>query len=181
MKLPGFLWAYQPCSLVHPWTSLRGLGLNPASTFTIEVLVAQSCPTLCNAMDCNPQDNPCPWGSPGKNTGVGCQALLQGIFPTQGSNPGLLHCRDGLFIIWATREATVNLDEELRGNQFPMVLMTNYHTLSSWKQHEFIILDFWRPEVQMDITGLKLRCWQSDSFWEFQRINLIFAVSAFQS
>ena len=36
----------------------------------------------------------CPWDSPGKNTGVGCHALLQGIFPTQGSNPcllGLLH------------------------------------------------------------------------------------------
>ena len=31
--------------------------------------------------------------SPGKNTGVGCHALLQGIFPTQGSNPGLLLCR----------------------------------------------------------------------------------------
>ena len=31
--------------------------------------------------------------SPGKNTGVGCHALLQGIFPTQGSNPGLLHYR----------------------------------------------------------------------------------------
>ena len=35
----------------------------------------------------------CPWGSPGKNTGVGCLALLQGIHPTQGSNPGLPHCR----------------------------------------------------------------------------------------
>ena len=34
-----------------------------------------------------------PWDSPGKNTGVGCHALLQGIFPTQGSNPGLPHCR----------------------------------------------------------------------------------------
>ena len=32
----------------------------------------------------------CPWDSPGKNTGGGCHALLQGIFPTQGSNPGLL-------------------------------------------------------------------------------------------
>ena len=31
--------------------------------------------------------------SPGKNTGVGCHALLQRIFPTQGSKPGLLHCR----------------------------------------------------------------------------------------
>ena len=33
---------------------------------------------------------PCLWDSPGKNTGVGCYALLQGIFPTQGSNPRLL-------------------------------------------------------------------------------------------
>ena len=33
---------------------------------------------------------PCPWDSPGKNTAVGCHALLQGVFPTQGSNPGLL-------------------------------------------------------------------------------------------
>ena len=32
----------------------------------------------------------CPWDSPGKNTGVGCHAPLQGIFPTQGSNPRLL-------------------------------------------------------------------------------------------
>ena len=34
-----------------------------------------------------------PWDSPGQNTGVGSLSLLQGIFQTQGSNPGLLHCR----------------------------------------------------------------------------------------
>ena len=39
----------------------------------------------------------CPWGSPGKNTGVGCHCLLQGIFPTQGLNLGLLHCRQTLY------------------------------------------------------------------------------------
>ena len=39
----------------------------------------------------------CPWDSPGKNTGVGCHALLQGIFPTQGLNPGLLHYRQILY------------------------------------------------------------------------------------
>ena len=39
----------------------------------------------------------CPGDSPGKNTGVGCHFLLQGIFPTQGSNPGLLHCRQILY------------------------------------------------------------------------------------
>ena len=35
----------------------------------------------------------CPWNSPGKNTGVGSCSLLQGIFQTQGSDPGLQHCR----------------------------------------------------------------------------------------
>ena len=39
----------------------------------------------------------CPWNSPGKNTGVGSHSLLQGIFPIQGSNPGLLHCRQILY------------------------------------------------------------------------------------
>ena len=39
----------------------------------------------------------CPGDSPGKETGVGCHALLQGIFPTQGSNPGLLHCGQILY------------------------------------------------------------------------------------
>ena len=38
-----------------------------------------------------------PWDSPGQNTGVGRLPLLQGIFPTQGSNPGLLHCRQILY------------------------------------------------------------------------------------
>ena len=38
-----------------------------------------------------------PWDSPGKSTGVGCHCLLQGIFPTQGSNPGFPHCRQTLY------------------------------------------------------------------------------------
>ena len=38
-----------------------------------------------------------PWNSPGQNTGVGSRSLLHGIFPTQGSNPGLLHCRQILY------------------------------------------------------------------------------------
>ena len=38
-----------------------------------------------------------PWNSPGQNTGVGSLSLLQGIFPTQGLNPGLPHCRQILY------------------------------------------------------------------------------------
>ena len=55
----------------------------------VTVSVAQVCPILCDPMDCLL----CPWNFPGKNTGVGCHSLLQGIFLTQGLNPGLLHCR----------------------------------------------------------------------------------------
>ena len=39
----------------------------------------------------------CPWDFPGNNTGVDCRFLLQGIFLTQGLNPGLLHCRQILY------------------------------------------------------------------------------------
>ena len=38
-----------------------------------------------------------PWNSPGQNTGVGGLSLLQGIFPTQGQNAGLPHCRQILY------------------------------------------------------------------------------------
>ena len=57
-------------------------------------LVVQSCPILCDPVDCSP---PVHGDSPGKNTGVGCHALLQGIFPTQGSNPGHPHCRQIIY------------------------------------------------------------------------------------
>ena len=53
----------------------------------MKVKVAQSCPTLCDPMDCSS------WNSPGQNTGVSSLSLLQGILPTQGLNPGLPHCR----------------------------------------------------------------------------------------
>ena len=45
-------------------------------------LITQSCPTLCNPLDCSPARFLCPWDFPGKNPGVGCQALLDpGIEP----------------------------------------------------------------------------------------------------
>ena len=56
-------------------------------------LVAQLCLTLCDPMDCSSPGSVVHRDSSGKKTGVGCHALLQGIFPTQGPNPGLLHCR----------------------------------------------------------------------------------------
>ena len=60
-------------------------------------LVAQSCPILCDPMDCRLPGSPIHGDFPGKNTGVGCHFLHQGIFPIQGSNPGLQHCRQTLY------------------------------------------------------------------------------------
>ena len=54
-------------------------------------LVSQSCPTLCNPVDWSLPGSSVNGDSPGKNSGVGCHTLLQGIFPTQGSNPCLPH------------------------------------------------------------------------------------------
>ena len=68
-------------------------------------LVAQSCPTLCDSVDCSSPGCSVHGDSPGKNTGMRCHALLQGIFPIQGLNPGLLPCRWILYLVWATREA----------------------------------------------------------------------------
>ena len=53
--------------------------------------------TLCNPLDCSPPGSSVHGDSPGKNTGVGCQSFLQGIFPTQELNWGLLNCSQILY------------------------------------------------------------------------------------
>ena len=62
-------------------------------------LVSQFCLTLSDPMDCSPPGSSTHGDSPGKNTGVGCHVLLQAIFPTQESNPGLSHCRQILLCL----------------------------------------------------------------------------------
>ena len=56
-----------------------------------------SCFQLYDAMDCSPPGSSVHGFSQGKNIGVGCHDFLQKIFPTQGSNLGLLHCRHILY------------------------------------------------------------------------------------
>ena len=60
-------------------------------------LATQLCLTLCDRMYYSVPGTSAHGDSPGKNTGVGCRALLQGIFPTQGWNPGLPPCRRILY------------------------------------------------------------------------------------
>ena len=65
-------------------------------------LVTQLCPTLCNPLNCSLPVSFVHGNFLGKNTGVGCHFLLQGVFPTQRSNPHflcLLHCRQILYLL----------------------------------------------------------------------------------
>ena len=70
--------------------------------------VTQSCLILCNPVcnpvDCSPPDSSVHGDSPSKTTGVGCHALLQGIFPTRNQTQ-VSHFAGGFFTVWATREA----------------------------------------------------------------------------
>ena len=83
---PGLCWDldWPPLDPQHPEQRL---------SHSCRCSVTQSCPTLPNPMDCSPARLLCQWDSPGKNTGMGCHFLLQGIFPMQESNQHLLFDR----------------------------------------------------------------------------------------
>ena len=81
------------CAVSSGCFSPRIYMASPLTSSRVLCLVTQSHPTLCDPMDYSPPGSSVHGDSPDKNTGVGCHALLQGIFPTQGSHPGLPHCR----------------------------------------------------------------------------------------
>ena len=84
-------------------------------------LVAQSCPILWNPMGCSPPGSFVQGDFPGKNTRVGCHALLQGIFPTQESNPDLPHCRRILYHLIYQRSPRI-----LKGVAYPFSRGTSW-------------------------------------------------------
>ena len=82
-------------------------------------LVAQSCLTLWEPMDCSPPASSVHRDSPGKNTGVSCHSLLQGIFSTQGLNLGLLYCRWILYRL-SYKGSPINLEDMFLYESIPM-------------------------------------------------------------
>jgi len=76
------IWKQPKCPSIDEWIKIWCVYIY---TYIFIMKVAQSCPTFCS-----------PWNSPGQ-TRVGSLSLLQRIFPTQGSNPGLPHCRQILY------------------------------------------------------------------------------------
>ena len=105
-------------------------------------------PTLHNPVDCGPPRLFCPWNFPGKNTGVGCLFLLQGILPTQGLIPCLFaSCIgreiDGFSTTTATWEASVPPIKSSKIGKTDMVLVLelvsktgirNHSTSSDWEK-----------------------------------------------
>ena len=92
--------------------------------------VAQSCPIVCDPMDCTARLL-CPWDFPGKNTGVGCHFLLQGIFPTKGLNLDLLHCRQTLCCLSHWNYQTENLKQlcDVQGQEMDFSTQNTEYTL----------------------------------------------------
>ena len=97
--------------LLRSW--LNWFGVGPCWQVSWAVL----CSVLSNSLRSHglqPVRLPCPWDSPGKNTGLVCYFLFQGIFPTQGLNLGLLHCRQILYCLshglWWKQDDTNNIN-----------------------------------------------------------------------
>ena len=88
-------------------------------------LVTQSCPTLCDPMYCSPPGSSVHGDSPGKNTGVGCHALLQGDLP----NPGIQSRSPALQV--------VSLPAELPGKPFHSNSLSIYY-LYSFRQSKIL-------------------------------------------
>ena len=86
---------------------LRSEGLQPGPQSGFACVLSCSVISDSRPHGLQPTRLLCPWDSPGKNAGVGCYFLLQEIFPTQGSNPGLPHCRQILHQL-STREASAS-------------------------------------------------------------------------
>ena len=109
----------------------------------------------------------CPWGSPGKNTGVGCCALLQGIFQIQGSNPHFLHllrCSWSLYR-WAIGEALVWAKQSIiscTSAVQPNIILTFFSSrIVLLALGEFIIT--WNPRIDIQLVCFVTENLQFDS------------------
>ena len=94
----------------------------------LESVHAQLCLTLCKPMDCSSPGSSVSGDSPGKNTGVGCHAVLQGIFPIQESNLHLLS-----LLHW-------------QAGSLPLVPPGKPLLVFTWTQFQ---LFFWAPDISI--------------------------------
>ena len=112
-------------------------------------------PILCDPMDCSPADSSVQGDSPGKNTGVGYHALLQRIFPTQGSNPGLPHCRWILYQLsykgnprileWVAYPLSSGSSQPRNGTRVSCIAGGFFTNWAIREAHKYKVTIFWSP------------------------------------
>ena len=106
--------------------------------------VTQSCPTLCDPMDCSLPGSSIHGDSSEKNTRVGCHALHQGTFLTQGSNLGLLHC--GRILYHPSHQPSI-VNQDLSPAPFSVSPKQHYSPLpeGDWQAHSSSRDCLWVP------------------------------------
>ena len=120
-----------------------------------------------------------PWDFPGKNTGVGCHFLLQGIFPTQGLNPGLPHSRQMLYCL--SHPGSQSKEAPFSSNCLKDVLDVIFFFLiymfeNSWIFFFFIWLIVW---VWIEFWGKKNNFpWELGGNWLFCLLAFSVAVES---
>ena len=118
---------------IKPWKSFATAWLCWS-----EVKVIQLCLTFCDPRYCNLPGSSVHADSPGKNPGVGCHSLLLGIFPTQGSNPDLPHCRQVLHHLshqgspGCTLGTFANTSNKNLWNEMPALLFPSIGDILQW-------------------------------------------------
>ena len=121
-------------------------------------LVSQSCPTLCDPVDCSPPGSSVHGDSPGKNIGVGCHYLLQSIFPTQGLNLGLVHCRRILYQLSHQECCYLHLSviPSCHGHQKILPLPWGNSRKTNCFPMEFLILLQFLFSQKLNVSSLKI-------------------------
>ena len=101
-----------------------------------------------------------PWNSPGQNTGVGGLSLLQGLFPTQGSDPGLLHCRQIFYQL--SHQGSPHMK---RGNGLKALSTVSQHR--GYDRCQFLLKGFASQPSALSSTP-SCPCWLRTKLWRGQ-------------
>ena len=148
------------------WQGLAAVTSGALSTPSVCVCsIAQSCLSLSDSMDCSSLGSSSPWGFPGKNTRVGCHFLLQGVFPTQRSNPCLL-CLISRRILyhWATWETLSTSSTQILNSKYHSPLNEKGNLMSPRLRQERYKMSPEHPSMPTKKEVLKTEAWRGSQW-----------------
>ena len=156
--IPTYIHTYvRTCvhTYVHTYVYLQLIHFAVQKNLTQHCKATMCCAVLSHSvvsdslqpMACSPSGSSVYGDSPGKNTAVGCHALLQRILPTQGLNPGLLHCRQILYYL--SHQGSNYMPIKNLTKKKKTSTQTNLTIIASryrWANFFFLIIIFWMME-----------------------------------